>query len=343
MKNRYIIPVFIPHYGCTHQCIFCNQQYITGKKTFVNEHDVEKIIEEHLSRITKPRFVEVAFYGGSFTALSFDIQDSLLAPTRKALREGRIQSIRISTRPDVVSAETANFLMKNSVSTIELGIQSLDDSVLNAANRGHSVKDAENAAEILRNYNFSWGIQLMPGLPEEDWSSLLLSGNRAVRLKPHFARIYPVIVIKHTPLECQFKAKLYTPLSLEEAVRKSAFLKVLFFRNNIPVIRTGLQATEELDNGDVVVAGPYHPAFGELVEGYIFYNILLHALEEIPYYRDVDIVCYFRDESKIRGCCNTYLLRLADRTGRKIKLIPKGIQQGEISIIQQGCTYVVSC
>lgn len=343
MKKRYIIPVFIPHYGCNFQCIFCNQQHITGKKALVNEDEVQLTIEEHLTRITEPRFIEVAFYGGSFTALPFDVQNSLLTPARKAIQEGRIQSIRISTRPDAISADIAEFLTKNYVSTIELGVQSLDDKVLDAANRGHSVQDVENAAEILRTYNFSWGIQLMPGLPNEDWNSLLLSGNRSVRLRPHFARIYPAIVIKHTVLEDQFRAKQYKPLSTEEAVRKSAFLKLLFSQKNIPVIRMGLQATEELDRTDVVVAGPYHPAFGEMVDGFIFSQILLQALEQIPYYPNLNIICHFRDESKIRGRGNSYLRYIANRTGRQIKLIPQGVHQGQISIVQKGYTYTVNC
>ncbi len=343
MKKRYIIPVFIPHYGCNFQCIFCNQQHITGKMTLVNEDEVQLIIEEHLKRITEPRFIEVAFYGGSFTALPLDVQNSLLSPAKNALQKGRIQSIRISTRPDAISANIAEFLIKNHVSTVELGIQSLDDKVLEAANRGHSVEDAQNAAGILRTYNFSWGIQLMPGLPQEDWNSLLLSGNRAVQLRPHFARIYPAIVIKHTVLEDQFRAKQYIPLSTEEAVRKSAFLKVLFSRKNISVIRMGLQATEELDRRDVVVAGPYHPAFGEMVDGFIFSQIILQALEQIPYYPHLNIICHFRDESKIRGRGNSNLRYIANRTGRQIKLIPQGVCQGQISIVQKGYTYTVNC
>ena len=342
LQKRYIIPIFIPHYGCPHSCVFCNQHRITGKITTVDAADIQNTMDYHLPQITPDRFIEVAFYGGSFTALPGAIQQRLLYPAKQAFREGRIHGIRVSTRPDAITEEIVQLLSENNVTTIELGVQSLDNAVLIAAGRGHSVRDVELAAEILQRSNFAWGIQLMPGLPAEDWYSLLLTGIRALKLKPHFARIYPTLVIKQTALEVQYRQNNYMPLSLAEAIKRAAFLKVLFEQHNIKVIRTGLQATEELDQGDTIVAGPYHPAFGELVDGFIFRQLLLRALNHIPYYPAVTIHCHYRDESKIRGQKNSHLHQISAAANRQIKLSTSNVQTGNVVIEQQGRNYVIN-
>ena len=342
LQKRYIIPIFIPHYGCPHSCVFCNQHRITGKITTVDAADIQNTMDYHLPPITPDRLIEVAFYGGSFTALPGAIQQRLLYPAKQAFREGRIHGIRVSTRPDAITEEIVQLLSENNVTTIELGVQSLDNAVLIAAGRGHSVRDVELAAEILQRSNFAWGIQLMPGLPAEDWYSLLLTGIRALKLKPHFARIYPTLVIKQTALEVQYRQNNYMPLSLAEAIKRAAFLKVLFEQHNIKVIRTGLQATEELDQGDTIVAGPYHPAFGELVDGFIFRQLLLRALNHIPYYPAVTIHCHYRDESKIRGQKNSHLHQISAASNRKIKLSTSRVQLGNVVIEQQGRNYVIN-
>ena len=342
LQKRYIIPVFIPHYGCTHSCVFCNQQRITGQITTVDATDIQNALDYHLPLINQDRFIEVAFYGGSFTALPWAIQQQLLYPARQAFREGRIQGIRVSTRPDAITEEIVQLLSENNVTTIEIGVQSLDNAVLMAAGRGHSVHDVEIAAQILQKSNFAWGIQLMPGLPAEDWYSLLLTGMRTLKLKPHFARIYPTLVIKQTALEVQYNQHNYRPLSLAEAVKRAAFLKVLFAQHNIKVIRTGLQATEELDQGDTVVAGPYHPAFGELVDGFIFCQLILRALSNIPYYPAVTVHCHYRDESKIRGQKNCHLRHISAGSNRKIEISTANVQAGNVVIEQQGRNYVIN-
>ena len=342
LQKRYIIPIFIPHYGCPHSCVFCNQHRITGKITTVDAADIQNTMDYHLPPITPDRLIEVAFYGGSFTALPGAIQQRLLYPAKQAFREGRIHGIRVSTRPDAITEEIVQLLSENNVTTIELGVQSLDNAVLIAAGRGHSVRDVELAAEILQRSNFAWGIQLMPGLPAEDWYSLLLTGIRALKLKPHFARIYPTLVIKQTALEVQYRQNNYMPLSLAEAIKRAAFLKVLFEQHNIKVIRTGLQATEELDQGDTIVAGPYHPAFGELVDGFIFRQLLLRALNYIPYYPAVTVHCHYRDESKIRGQKNSHLHQISAASNRKIKLSTSRVQLGNVVIEQQGRNYVIN-
>ncbi len=336
--KHYIIPIFIPHYGCTHQCIFCNQQKITGMTTTVDADYVRHTIEVHLQRITEQRHVEIAFYGGSFTALPLEVQQQLLDPAYQAVQKGKVNGIRLSTRPDCINEEIVENLLNFGVTVVELGVQSLDETVLAEAQRGHSCDDVTKAVEILKRRRVSFGIQIMPGLPGEDWYSLLLTANKAVALKPHFARVYPTIVIDKTELAARYLSGQYQPLSLEEAVQKSAFLKLFFEQHHIPVIRTGLQATEELDNGVTVLAGPYHPAFGELVDGYLFFQMLLKVLEVIkPSSEPIVIRHHRRDHSKIRGISNCYFKRLQQAAQRPIKLVEGCLQEGEISI-EQGPT-----
>lgn len=331
--KHYIIPVFIPHYGCTHQCIFCNQQKITGAATPVDAGYVQQTIDMHVERITEPRYIEVAFYGGSFTALPINEQRQLLLPAYQAWQDGKVNGIRLSTRPDCISEEIIDNLLAYQVTVVELGVQSLDEQVLAKAQRGHTVDDVASAVHLLRGRQIPFGIQIMPGLPGEDQLSLLVTANRAVALKPHFARLYPTIVIDKTELATQYRQGQYQPLTLEKAIQHTAFLKLFFEQHSIPVIRTGLQATEELDKGTTVLAGPYHPAFGELVDGYLFYQMGLKALEAArPSTEPIIIRHHRRDHSKIRGISNCYFTKLQQAAQRPIKLLEGNLQEGEISL-----------
>lgn len=331
--KHYIIPVFIPHYGCTHQCIFCNQQKITGVATPVDADYVQQTIDVHLERLTEQRYVEVAYYGGSFTALPLHVQRQLLLPAYQAWQNGKVNGIRLSTRPDCISEEIIENLLEFHVTVIELGVQSLDEQVLAKAQRGHTVEDVIRAVRLLKGRQIPFGIQIMPGLPGEDQYSLFATANRAVALKPHFARLYPTIVIDKTELATQYRKGHYQPLTLEKAIQNTAFLKLFFEQHSIPVIRTGLQATEELDNGTTVLAGPYHPAFGELVDGYLFYQMALKALEAAkPSPEPIIIRHHRRDHSKIRGISNCYFERLQQAAQRPIKLLEGNLQEGEICL-----------
>ena len=340
MTKRYIIPVFIPHYGCPRHCIFCDQRRITGSHHMPDSRTVAAIIESHLSRINEDRHIEVAFYGGSFTALSLTLQRELLAPARRACQAGRINGIRLSTRPDAVTPQIAELLTEHHVSTVELGVQSLDDDVLTAAKRGHSTQHVRQAVAVLKEYRFTVGLQFMPGLPLEDEYSLYRTGIQAVKLEPHFARIYPAIVLSGTPLAEMYRKGSYTPLTLQEAIKRAAFLKVLFAAHHIQVIRTGLQASDELNNPETVMAGPYHPAFGALVDSEMAFQLLLRCLEIIPYNPSVTLYCHRRDESMIRGQANTILRRLAETAGREIILSPNNtVVRGEMVLEQDGRQY----
>ncbi|HMM21424.1 MAG TPA: radical SAM protein [Selenomonadales bacterium] len=332
--KHYIIPIFIPHLGCPNQCVFCNQRLITGASAEVTVEQVRAIIAGHLARISEPRRVEIAFYGGSFTALPAARQIELLAPARQALEDGAVDAIRVSTRPDAVDCQRIERLIEFGVGTIELGAQSLDDAVLASAGRGHSAADTAKAAALIKSYALQCGIQLMPGLPGEDWPSLIRTAGQVVRLRPDFTRVYPTIVIAGTQLAALYQAGRYAPLALDSAVARAAYLKLLFESAGIPVIRTGLQATEDL-NADTVLAGPYHPAFGELVESFWYRMLVARLLDCFPAKRPekLTVVHHRRDASKVRGLNNRNTAYWRSQYGiREISFRPEGTRQGEIIV-----------
>ena len=305
--KHYIIPLFIPHFGCPHTCVFCNQRKITGMDTNVTAAQVEEIIHRHLSQITRPYVVEAAFYGGSFTALPLERQRELLTPAAAAFQEGKLQAIRLSTRPDCITEENLDFLWSMGVRTIELGAQSFDDAVLRQAERGHTGADICRGAERIRRRGFQLGIQLMPGLPGDTEETMRYSLAQTLQLQPDLVRIYPTIVIRDTALATAYAAGRYTPLPLAEAVRIAAVMKLAFERQGIEVIRTGLQSSVELDTPGTVLAGPYHPAFGEMVESWIFRMLAEPVLREWEPDGAVYIHHAPQDTSKLRGNRNANL------------------------------------
>lgn len=341
--KHYIIPIFIPHYGCQHQCVFCNQRKITGLETPVGASEVEEIIEEHLLRITKERHIEIAFFGGSFTALPLEVQTMLLEPAYKALKAGKVDAIRLSTRPDAITREILDNLAAHGVSIVELGVQSLDETVLRLSARGHTTLHVESAVTLLKEYKFTIGLQIMPGLPGEDLRSFIKTAGRLVKLAPDIVRIYPTIVISDTPLANMYTAGNYQPLTLSEAVRRSAVLKLLCEQHKIKVIRTGLQATEELSNHSVVLAGPYHPAFGEMVDAHIFDLMVGKFVEEIPGLKHITIHFHVREQSKVRGVTNVNIQKWKMTYGiDSIVFVPDGNVQGQLGLEVNGIIYIIN-
>jgi histone acetyltransferase (RNA polymerase elongator complex component) len=340
----YIIPIFIPNYGCQHRCIFCNQRQITGVNAPVGAEQVTAILNEHLARIRRPRVVEMAFYGGSFTALPIAQQQQLLAPAYQALVREQIQAIRVSTRPDAINDDVIRLLQRCNVSTVELGVQSLDEQVLAAAGRGHSVEVVSQAVAMVKAAGLACGIQLMPGLPGEDWLSFLLTAKRAAALQANFARIYPTIVIAGTELAELYRQGRYLPLPFQDAIRRCAFLKVLLQRHGTKVIRTGLQATPELSLPGVVLDGPYHPAFGEMVDSYLFYIMVAGYLEQ-AFTLSPEIVIHHhpRDHSKLRGTGNSNLHKWQANYGPiTIRFCGDGAKEGELQLATRHRLYFIN-
>jgi histone acetyltransferase (RNA polymerase elongator complex component) len=274
-KQDYIIPIFIPHLGCPHDCVFCNQEEITGKRNRVKPADVEEIIDEYLTTITKTaRRIEVAFYGGSFTALDKNYRQGLLKRAAQRVSAGQLTGIRLSTRPDYIDKEELNFLASYKVRTIELGVQSLFDQALKESGRGHRAQDTVTASKLIKQHDFKLGLQIMPGLPGSSKQLDLATGRQIVKLAPDFVRIYPTLVVKNTELALRYRQGDYEPLSLSEAVELSAGLLKLFRQAEIPVIRIGLQPSEEVSKEEII-AGPFHPAFRQLVES----KLMLEKIE----------------------------------------------------------------
>ena len=274
MSKHYIIPIFVPHYGCPHDCVFCNQKKITGLSTDVKPSEVEEIIKDHLGTFKEGARVEVAFYGGSFTAIDMEVQAKLLEIPHKYKEEGLIHGIRLSTRPDCIDEDILKHLKRYSVDTIELGIQSLDKDVLEDSGRGHTSEDMYRSSALIKEYAFNLGLQMMVGLPSDTLEKDIYTCKEFIKLDPYCVRIYPTLIIKDTYLEKQFIKGEYLPIPLDEAVDRSSILLMIFQINDINVIRIGLQPTENIQLGKDVVAGPFHPAFRQLVETNI-YKLLL--------------------------------------------------------------------
>ncbi|WMJ82073.1 radical SAM protein [Clostridium sp. MB40-C1] len=279
-KSHYIIPIFVPHEGCPHNCVFCNQNSITGEANKVNAKLVKDTIEEYLKTINKENAtVEVSFFGGTFTAIDIDKQKELLAVAKMYKDCGKIDYIHLSTRPDYIDKGILENLKKYSTDIIELGIQSLDNGVLLKAGRGHTEEDVIRASHIIKEHGFILGHQIMLGLPGDDFKKDIETTKKIIKLKPDIARIYPSLVIKDTLMEKMYNCGIYSPYTLEEAVEISKEVYAMFIANDINVIRVGLQPTEEINWGKDLIAGPFHPAFRELVEGSIYNDIILEEIQ----------------------------------------------------------------
>jgi len=315
-RRPFIIPVFVPHMGCPHQCVFCNQTSITGSNANMSPGSVTERIHDQLrAQRGKPIRREVAFYGGSFTGMEKKVQMQLLSAVQPFIRKGLIHAVRVSTRPDYIDPQTLELLKGYGVKTVELGVQSMVEEVLRCSKRGHTADDVLKAAKLLHDGGFEVGIQIMVGLPGDDAQANGQTVDRVIGLYPHFVRIYPTLVLKGTPLEKWYRSSRYRPLSVQEAVdlSKIAFLK--FYRAGIPVIRLGLQSSPELEAKDCIVAGPYHPAFGHLVESSLFYDMASFLIERNGQYRILRARISPSDLSNIRGQKNQNLYQLKYRFG----------------------------
>ena len=277
-RTRHInIPVFIPHMGCPHACVFCNQKKISGTISVQSPARVKNILEESFSTVGENNNVEIAFFGGSFTGIPEQEMIAYLELARPYLKAGKASGIRLSTRPDTITPHILKILKNYKVTVIELGVQSLDPDVLLQSQRGHSIEDVVSACSLIRESGISLGIQTMLGLPGDSYKKALKTAVDVIKLKPDMVRIYPALVIKGTLLEEYYISGQYTPLSLEEAVEWCADILPLYKDAGITILRIGLQDSDTLEGS--IVAGPYHPAFGELVESLILYKKITHWLD----------------------------------------------------------------
>lgn len=275
-KKHAIIPIFIPHYGCGYDCVFCNQNKITGVKSIPSYEEVEAKIDKWLSTLRPlseasdnyAKTVELAFYGGSFTGIPMEVQSSYLDIAKRYKELGRIDKIHLSTRPDYIDENILENLKKHSVDTIELGAQSFDDEVLMASKRGHDSKCTEKSAKLIKDYGFELGLQLMVGLPKDSLESSIYSANEVVRLSPSLARIYPTVIFEDTELLNMYRNGEYKPLKRDEAVKRAKAIYLILEKAGITIMRVGLKSGDIIDNS-VIDSPAYHPAFRQLVESEI--------------------------------------------------------------------------
>lgn len=286
MKKHAIIPIFIPHLGCPNDCVFCNQRAITARSEAPTAESVRQTIEEWLGTL-EPRkaegleTIEVAFYGGSFTGLSIEEQSYYLAVAKDYLDSRRIDAVHLSTRPDYIDRAILDNLRKYGVATIELGVQSFDDDVLKASNRGHDSAAVYKAVDLIKEYGFRLGIQLMIGLPGDSLETCIYSAKEAAKLKPELARLYPTIVLDDTKLLEMYQSGEYQALSREEAVLRTKEMYRILDNAGIFIMRIGLKSTDIIGSGGAVNGGTYHPAFRQLVESAIIRDKLEPKLAEI--------------------------------------------------------------
>lgn len=325
-KRHYIIPIFVPHEGCPHDCAFCNQGRITGEETklivgpkYKLENNVDRnfvlnTVEEYLETIDrKNSTVELSFFGGTFTAININKQRELLAVAKEYKTKGTIDYIRLSTRPDYINKEILDHLKSYDVDIIELGVQSLDAEVLEKSRRGHSEEDVLKASKLINDYGFILGHQIMLGLPGDNKEKDILTAKKSIAMNPKLCRIYPALTIKDTPMEYMYNKGTYVPYDLEECVKIAEEVYVLYREANINVIRIGLQPTDNIAEGEDVVAGPFHPAFRELVESSLLNKNIYKVINENSLSGPITISIHNNVVSKLYADKKKYFNKLKDK------------------------------
>lgn len=256
-EDKYVIPIFIPHRGCKNECVFCNQKRISGEMRNVLPQDVKTEIENWLESFSKKsRPVQVAFFGGSFTGLSLEEQESFLKVAYEYIEQGKVNSIKLSTRPDYIDEENLRLLKKYKVECIELGVQSMADDVLLASKRGHTAEDVVIASKLIKKYGFKLGHQVMIGLPCSTKEKEIQTITKCLKLKPDVIRIYPVYVLKESKLYDMAQSEEYIPLELDEAIDRTKAVYKECVKCKVNVIRIGLQTTEEITAENTDILGP---------------------------------------------------------------------------------------
>lgn len=322
------VPFFISHQGCPHTCVFCDQRTISGSLGGLPTADelLSKVAGWRATAGGRP--VEVAFFGGSFTALPGEIQSGLLEPLQPLLASGEVAAVRLSTRPDYIDDDLVAWLKKNGVRTIELGVQSMDDAVLAGAGRGHTAAQSEAAIQCIKRYGLSVGAQLMPGLPGDTPMTSLASLERIMAAGADFVRIYPALVIRGTELAKRHADGRYTPLNHERGVLLCKQLLHRAMQAGVPVIRIGLQADDGL-NGDTVLAGCRHPALGQIVRSRLYSDLIDRFVSAGD---NVTILCHPARLSDVIGQQRCNLKGLAERSVQVRVLTEASLGQEELVV-----------
>ena len=328
--KRSNVSIFVPHNGCPHKCSFCDQKSLTGQKIQPSINDVEQTISIAVKSLKeKAKDSEIAFFGGSFTAINREYMIELLDTANKYVRNKIFKGIRISTRPDAIDDEVLTILKEKGVTSIELGAQSMDENVLMLNNRGHSPQDVVDASKLIKRYGFSLGLQMMTGLYGSNYDIDYATGLKLAVLKPDTMRIYPTVIMKNTELQRLYESHIYEPMGLDESVELCSDLLLLFDKFNISVIRLGLHDSESLHEN--MIAGCYHPAFRELCESKILFDNCLSILEDMD---EKNVIIYVNPStvSKMIGHKRENIIKLS-KLGYLVKIKPnKDIEKNSIRI-----------
>ena len=304
------IALFVAHIGCPNMCSFCNQHIISGKQETATAADVHDAVRTALN--SGCRDGQLAFFGGSFTAIERSYMTELLAAAKEHVDAGEISGIRISTRPDAIDKEVLILLKEYGVEAIELGAQSMDDEVLKLNRRGHTSEDIKEASRLIKSFGFELGLQMMTGLYGDTDEGAMKTAEEIIKLEPETVRIYPTVVLFGTELHNLYNQGVYKPQTLDEAVTLCAELLKMFEEAQIKVIRLGLHSGGNVEEG--YIAGAYHPAFRELVEGRIYYE---KALKELSRFEGglshtYKIRVNPKEISKMRGQKRQNIVKLKD-------------------------------
>ncbi len=328
-----IIPVFVPHLGCPNDCVFCNQRRISGHIEPATAQTVKNAIEEAAALTPSGTKRQLAFYGGSFTAIPEGQQLELFEAAQPYLAEGVISSVRLSTRPDAIDAAVLKRLKKYGVAVVELGAQSMCDRVLELSGRGHDSAAVENASKLIKAAGFDLILQMMTGLPGDTDESCIESAKKIIALEPDGVRIYPTVIVRDTVLCDMWRTGTYREHTVEDAVRICAKIVPLFNEAGIPIIRMGLNPTEELSGGDAL-GGAYHPALGELVFSRIMLQKARELLAEVKPESRVVLGVSRSDVSKMIGQhrCNVKAL-MSELSLAELKIHEASVKSGEIRIV----------
>lgn len=324
-----VIPLFIPQLGCLHQCVFCNQRAITGSSTghIPTPDQIRAEVKRYLKFARKRHStIQISFFGGNFLGLDPKAVINLLGAAADCVDQGAVDSLRFSTRPDTVGPASLAAIAPFPVQTVELGVQSMNDSVLNACRRGHTAADTTAAATLLKEKGYQLGLQMMVGLPGDNDDRAMATARQLARLTPDFVRIYPTLVLAGSPLAKTFREGQYRPMTLNACITLVARLYLFFKKRGIPVARMGLQASDGLADPGALLAGPYHPALGHLVHGEIALDAIRCALAEMDSLPGQLTI----------GVHPTMLSRVQGLNKRNIRYLRQHYPLKEITIVQDG-------
>ena len=329
--RRRIIPLFVPHLGCPNDCVFCNQRKISGSLRPADGDTVRRTLEK--AREYTPDGAELAFYGGSFTAIPEEQQRELLEAARPYMEAGFIAEIRVSTRPDKIDPAALELLAQYGVKTVELGSQSMDEKVLRMSGRGHTAEDTRRAAALIKNGGFRLMLQMMTGLPGSSPESDIATARELIKLRPDGVRIYPTVVIRETALYELWQAGKYKEHTVEDAVSVCAELVREFSAADVPIIRLGLNPTDDLSAGEAA-AGAYHPALGELVYSRVYLQKAEKLIEESGCCDSVTLGVHPSRVSLMTGQKRQNIEKLKAKFGlSSVKVVKSLVNDGEIVIL----------